>query len=82
MTFFKSPSSIFLSTTICVKSSQSKLYEKEWSIFSQQSFIIDYIYVDWKKVINIEKRHNGKSFEKVLDEFNSILNEPEIKNQS
>lgn len=43
---------------------------------------MDYIYVDWKKVTNIEKKDNGKLFENVVDEFNSIWNKLEIENQS
>ena len=43
---------------------------------------MDYIYVDWKKVANIEKKDNDKLFENVVDEFNFISNELEIENQS
>ena len=43
---------------------------------------MDYIYVDWKKVANIENKGNDKLFENVVDEFNFIWNELEIENQS
>ena len=56
--------------------------KKNCQYLPKERFIMDYIYVDWKKVTNIEKKDNGKLFENVVDEFNSIWNKLEIENQS
>ena len=56
--------------------------KKNGQYLPNERFIMDYIYVDWKKVANIEKKGNDKLFENVVDEFNFISNELEIENQS
>ena len=42
-------------------SSKSNIYERDWSNFVQENFILDYFSVDWNSIINDDKDVNLSS---------------------
>ena len=34
---------------------KSNIYERDWSIFDQENFILDYFLVDWDDLLKIDK---------------------------
>ena len=37
-------------------SSQWKIFERNWSNFNQENFILDYFSIDWKALLKLNKR--------------------------
>ena len=54
-------------------STKSNIFERDWSKFDQENFILDYLFVDWEDLIKSGNRHVDKSFVNFLTKFNSIL---------
>ena len=53
-------------------SNKSNIYERDWSNFVQENFILDYFSVDWNSLINNDKDVN-LSFNIFLKRINAIL---------
>ena len=53
-------------------SNKSNIYEKDWSKFAQENFILDYFSLDWNSLINNDKDVN-LSFNNFLKTINAIL---------
>ena len=53
-------------------SNKSNIYERDWSNFVQENFILDYFSVDWNSLINNDKDVN-LSFNNFLKRINAIL---------
>ena len=54
-------------------SNKSNIYERDWSNFVQENFILDYFSVDWNSLINNDKDVN-LSFNIFLKRINAIFN--------
>ena len=54
-------------------STKSNIFERDWSKFDQENFILNYLLVDWENLIKSGNRHVDKSFMNFLTKFNSIL---------
>ena len=53
-------------------SNKSNIYERDWSNFGQENFILDYFSVDWNSLINDDKDVN-LSFNDFFKRINAIL---------
>ena len=53
-------------------SNKSKYFERDWSNFNQENFILDYFSVNWKKIMNLEKNVNH-SLQNFFDSMNDLL---------
>ena len=69
LTQFLIVSNIFLNPP----SSKSNIYERDWSKFDRENFILDYFLIDWDQTLGIDKSDIDKSFKYFLDRFNSLL---------
>ena len=54
-------------------SGKSNYFERDWSDFNQQNFILDYFSVNWKNVINLEKNDVNHSLQSFFDSVNDLL---------
>ena len=54
-------------------SSKSKMYERDWTKFDQETFILDYFSIDWDQTLCIQSNDIDKFFKSFLDKFNSLL---------
>ena len=48
-------------------------YERDWSKFKQENFIIDYFDKDWYDLLQIDQQNVNLSMESFLNNMNSIL---------
>ena len=53
-------------------SNKSNIYERDWSNFLQENYILDYFFVDWNSLINNNKDVN-LSFNNFFKRINAIL---------
>ena len=53
-------------------SNKSNIYERDWSNFVQENFILDYFFVDWNSLINNDKDVN-LSFNNFFKRIKAIL---------
>ena len=51
----------------------SNIYEKDWSKFDQENFILDYFYVDWEDLLKIDELNVDYSTKMYLDKINMLL---------
>ena len=54
---------------------KSNIYERDWSKFVQQNFVLDYFDKDWSDVLQLDQQDVNLSISSFLDEMNSILDE-------
>ena len=54
-------------------STKSNMFERDWSKFDQENFILDYLSVDWDNLITSNNGNVDQSFISFLIKFNSIL---------
>ena len=52
---------------------KSNIYERHWSKFDQENFILDYFSVDWKGLLKIDDLNAGNSTQVCLDKINMLL---------
>ena len=49
------------------------IYEREWSKFDRENFILDYFSADWEDLLKIGELNVDNSTKKYLDEINMLL---------
>ena len=54
---------------------KSNIYERDWSKFVQQNFVLDYFDKDWADVLQLNQQDVNLSINSFLDKMNSILDE-------
>ena len=54
---------------------KSNIYERDWSKFVQQNFVLDYFDKDWSDVLQLDQQDVNLSINSFLDKVNSILDE-------
>ena len=54
-------------------SSKSNVYERSWSNFKKEEFILDYFEKDWNLILNVEKNDVNHSFDNFLFNMNGLL---------
>ena len=52
---------------------KSNIYERDWSKFDTENFILDYFSVEWEDLLKINELNADKSTKKFLDEINMLL---------
>ena len=51
---------------------KSNIYERDWSKFDRENFILDYLSVDWEDLLKIDKLNVDNSTKMYLDKINVI----------
>ena len=54
-------------------SNKSNYFERDWSNFNQENFILDYFSVNWKNVINLQRNDVNHSLQNFFDSVNDLL---------
>ena len=54
-------------------SSKSNIYERSWSNFNKEEFILNYFEKDWYFILNVEKNGFNHSFDNFLLKMNGLL---------
>ena len=54
-------------------SNKSNIYERDWSNFDLQNFILDYFSIDWNETLKIEEQNIDSSTEIFLNKINKLL---------
>ena len=52
---------------------KSKIYERAWSKFYQENFILDYFFVEWEDLLKIDELNADNSTKMYLDKINMLL---------
>ena len=52
---------------------KSNIYERDWSKFDQENFILDYFSVDWEDLLKIDELNVDNSTKIYLDKINMLL---------
>ena len=55
-------------------SNKSDVFEKDWSKFDQENFILDYLDTDWSNLLNLNEKNVDLSINNFLNAMNSLLN--------
>ena len=56
-----------------ISGNKSNIYERDWSKFDQENFILDYFSVDWEDLLKIDERNADNSTKIYLDKINMLL---------
>ena len=52
---------------------QSNIYERDWSKFDRENFILDYFSVDWENLLKNDELNADNSTKMSLDKINMLL---------
>ena len=53
---------------------KSNVFERDWSKFDQENFILDYFDTDWSNLLNLNEKSVDLSTNNFLNAMNSLLN--------
>ena len=56
-----------------IPGNKSNIYERDWSKFDIENFILDYFSVEWEDLLKIDELNANKSTKKFLDKINMLL---------
>ena len=56
-----------------ISGNKYKIYEKDWSKFDRENFILDYFSVDWEDLLKIDKLNADNLTKMYLDAINMLL---------
>ena len=56
-----------------ISGNKSNIYERDWSKFDQENFILDYFSVDWEDLLKINELNADNSTKVYLDKINMLL---------
>ena len=51
---------------------KSNIYERDWSKFDRENFILDYFSVEWEDLLKIDELNADKSTKNSLDKINVV----------
>ena len=51
----------------------NNIFEKDWSNFDQENFILDYFSIDWDVALKLDEQNVNYSTESFLNKINSLL---------
>ena len=54
-------------------SNKSNIYERDWSNYDQENFILGYFSIDWNETLKIEEQNIDYSTEIFLNKINELL---------
>ena len=52
---------------------ETKIYERDWSKFDQENFILNYFSVEWEDLLKIDELNADNSTKMCLDKVNMLL---------
>ena len=52
---------------------KSNIYERDWSRFDQENFVLDYFSVEWDNILISPNTNTEKSYKTFLEKFESLL---------
>ena len=55
-----------------ISGNKSNIYEKDWSKFDRENFILDYFSADWEVLLNIDELNADNSTKVYLDKINVV----------
>ena len=65
---------LIVSNTFCNPPlNKSNIYERDWSNFDQENFILDYFSINWNETLKIEEQNINYSTEIFLNKINKLL---------
>ena len=56
-----------------VSGNKSNIYERDWSKFDRENFILDYFSVDWEDLLKTDELNADNSTRMYLDKINMLL---------
>ena len=56
-----------------IPANKSNIYERGWSKFDRENFILDYLSIEWEDLLKIGELNADKSTKKFLDKINMLL---------
>ena len=56
-----------------ISGNKSNIYERDWSKFDRENFILDYFSVDWEDLLKINELNADNSTKIYLDKINMFL---------
>ena len=56
-----------------ITGNKSKIYERDWSKFDRENFILDYFSVEWEDLLKIDELNADNSTKIYLDKINMLL---------
>ena len=56
-----------------ISGNKSNIYERDWSKFDQENFILDYFSVDWEDLLKTDELNADNSPRMYFDEINALL---------
>ena len=56
-----------------ISGNKLKIFERDWSKFDRENFILDYFSVDWEVLLKIDEKNVGNSTKMYLDRINMLL---------
>ena len=56
-----------------ISGNKSNIYERDWSKFDRENFILDYFAVDWEDLLKIDELNADNSTKIYLDKINMLL---------
>ena len=56
-----------------IPGNKSNIYERDWSKFDRENFILDYFSVEWEDLLKIDELNADNSTKKFLDKINMLL---------
>ena len=65
--------SIILNMFGNIPSNKSNIYQRDWSKFDRENFILDYFSVDWEDLLKIDELNADNSTTMFLDKINMLL---------
>ena len=55
-------------------SNKSNAFERDWSNFDHENFVLDYFDIDWPNILKLDERNVNSATNNFLDTINSVLN--------
>ena len=52
---------------------KTTIFERDWSKFNHEEFILDHVSVDWSHTLKLQNNSTGASFQFFLDSMNNIF---------
>ena len=56
-----------------------KIYERDWSKFDRENFVLYYFSVEWEDLLKIDELNDDKPTKKNLDKINMLDSYPPLK---
>ena len=65
---------IYPNTFTDPSSNKSNAFERDWSNFDQENFVLDYFDIDWPNILKLDERNVNSATNNFLDIINSVPN--------